>query len=180
MPEHQLTMSGRKRSHSGSNTHVPQTDTHTKIALAMAATCRHDKHLRQHACRKRSKDRVAAHMSSNNCRWCSELRPAASGAAHVGVGLDFQVKEVVTWPSSRPINQPAQPHKGRLLGEKVMKYAAHTHSGKGVSRFSSHTKTHMHDKRRCSRSAHSAVTLICFGHYMIQLTSREEGGVCVI
>lgn len=96
-------------------THTSMTDLHsTKIAQAVADACRHDKHSR-HSGNTHAGNIVKTKWLCTclhyNCRWCSKP-PAGSlcGAAYGRGGVAFQVKEVVTCPSSRPINQPAQPH----------------------------------------------------------------------
>lgn len=83
-------------------------DTLTRIH-AVADACRHDKHSRH------SGNTHAGNVVKTEwLRTCLhtllqvELGPERSSLA--GVGLAFQVKEVVTCPSNRPINQPAQPH----------------------------------------------------------------------
>ena len=123
---------------------------HTEIAQAKADACRHDRH---------SWQSVNTHAGNvvKTQQLSTRLHTTAGGAVSpgveqlmdgVGVGLAFQVKEVVTCPSSRPINQRAQPHIGWLLGKRGLEFTAHAHTGLSTSLFShlssslSHTHTH--------------------------------------
>ena len=94
----------------GSHACVRLTYTDTKIAHVIADACGHDKHSRHSGGAgdvvKTEWLCTCLHITAGGA---ASLGPGSHfGAASEGVGPAFQVKEVMTCPSSRPINQPAQ------------------------------------------------------------------------